>query len=336
MAEKTFRERFMDDETTFDEIFDLTDEWSDSDTNMPLREYLGLNAREEEIWVEESDEALEDYMEQEKNTRIFFTDLDGTALTDDKQITPATRKAFDEILEQGHIVVICTGRALASAIKQAHMYGLDRENCYIISFNGGQIYDVTADKIIYSASVPKDIVRTLFDEAEKCGVNIQTYTRKGVVTEHDNPDFREYLEIQMLDGEVLPDVMKKLTKAPAKVLGLCSEDLDRLARFGEHVKEMFGDQLDVFGSSGIYLEIVPKGVNKGEAVHFLCRYLGIPEKNSVAAGDSDNDIPMLREAQVGAAMINAHPTVKEVSDYITVNDNNHDGVEEIIRKFILN
>ena len=48
----TFRERFMNHETEFDEIFDLTDKWNFSD--------------EEDIWISESDEALEAFMEQER------------------------------------------------------------------------------------------------------------------------------------------------------------------------------------------------------------------------------------------------------------------------------
>lgn len=61
-----FRERFMNGETEFDEIFDLTDEWNFSDETCTLREYLGLTAEEEDIWISESDEALEAYMLQER------------------------------------------------------------------------------------------------------------------------------------------------------------------------------------------------------------------------------------------------------------------------------
>ena len=62
----TFRERFMNHETEFDVIFDLTDKWNFSDETCTLREFLGLNAEEEDIWISESDEALEAFMEQER------------------------------------------------------------------------------------------------------------------------------------------------------------------------------------------------------------------------------------------------------------------------------
>ncbi|MCD7957469.1 MAG: hypothetical protein LUG93_17340 [Lachnospiraceae bacterium] len=64
-----FRQRYMSGEAEFDEIFDLTDEWNFSDEECTLREYLGLTEEEEDVWISESDEALEVLMEKEKNAR---------------------------------------------------------------------------------------------------------------------------------------------------------------------------------------------------------------------------------------------------------------------------
>lgn len=62
-----FRERFMNGEAEFEEIFALTDEWNFSDETCTLREYLGLTAQEEDIWISESDEALEALLMQERD-----------------------------------------------------------------------------------------------------------------------------------------------------------------------------------------------------------------------------------------------------------------------------
>lgn len=62
-----FRERFMKKETDFEEIFELTDKWNFSDETCTLREYLGLTAEEEDIWISESDDALEAFMTQERD-----------------------------------------------------------------------------------------------------------------------------------------------------------------------------------------------------------------------------------------------------------------------------
>ena len=81
---------------------------------------------------------------------------------------------------------------------------------------------------------------------------------------------------------------------------------------------------------------IQKGiVHDEEAVRWMCDHLGIPIENSVSAGDAQNDIEMLQAAHVGAVMCNAFPGIQEYGDYVTEHDNNHDGVAEIIRKFIL-
>ena len=49
----------MAGKTDFDEIYTLTEKWNFSDETCTLREYLGLTADEEDIWISESDEALE-------------------------------------------------------------------------------------------------------------------------------------------------------------------------------------------------------------------------------------------------------------------------------------
>ncbi len=64
----TFRDRFMKHEAEFDEIFDLTEEWGLSDDLRTLREYLGLTAEEEDVWISESDEALEELLLKERGS----------------------------------------------------------------------------------------------------------------------------------------------------------------------------------------------------------------------------------------------------------------------------
>ena len=69
---------------------------------------------------------------------------------------------------------------------------------------------------------------------------------------------------------------------------------------------------------------------------YLEKFLGLPHENTVAVGDQENDIPMIQNAAIGVAMKNSDKKAKEAADYITEHDNNHDGVAEVIRRFILN
>ena len=56
-----------------------------------------------------------------KRKKALYLDLDGTLLTDDKQIPERNREAIDKMLAEGHSVIITTGRPLVSAVLQAEM-----------------------------------------------------------------------------------------------------------------------------------------------------------------------------------------------------------------------
>lgn len=58
-------------------------------------------------------------------------------------------------------------------------------------------------------------------------------------------------------------------------------------------------------------------------------------ENTIAVGDAENDITMLKTAAIGAVMKNAEDNVKQYGDYVTIKDNNEGGVAEVIRKFMV-
>ncbi|MBD5457467.1 MAG: hypothetical protein HDR27_02710 [Lachnospiraceae bacterium] len=64
--EKTFKEKYIAGEVEFEEIDDYSQEWGLHDDSMTLREYLGLNAEEEDVWISVSDEALKELLDKQR------------------------------------------------------------------------------------------------------------------------------------------------------------------------------------------------------------------------------------------------------------------------------
>ncbi len=271
----------------------------------------------------------------QSDKKILFTDLDGTLLNDEKLISPGNQAAIDELLAKGHAIVISTGRSLPSALMLAERLGFSGEGCYVIAWNGGQIYDLYHQKTIYSRTLPRALARPLFDAAAARGIHIQTYDRTHVLSEHDNQMLRDYERFTGHCFRVVPDIGRALTTDPYKILAIHYDSHEYLETFRRDVLSAYPDTVSSFFSSDTYLEIVPKGVSKGSAIRWMCEYMDIPLENSVAAGDAQNDISMLEAAHIGAVMRNAFPGVAEHGDYVTKADNNHDGLAEIIRRFIL-
>ena len=80
--------------------------------------------------------------------KIFFIDFDGTLMRDDKTISDKNREALRNAVDQGHYIALATGRAVSSGRRIAKELGLTRPGCYLVAYNGGTIYDFSADCIL--------------------------------------------------------------------------------------------------------------------------------------------------------------------------------------------
>lgn len=69
--EKTFKEKYLAGEVEFEEIDDYSQEWGLHDDSMTLREYLGLNAEEEDVWISVSDEALKELLDKQRSWSAY-------------------------------------------------------------------------------------------------------------------------------------------------------------------------------------------------------------------------------------------------------------------------
>ncbi len=61
-----FKERYLAGEIEFEEIDDYVDEWNNSDDILTLAQFLGLNEEEEDVWIDEGDDALYELLEQQR------------------------------------------------------------------------------------------------------------------------------------------------------------------------------------------------------------------------------------------------------------------------------
>ena len=266
--------------------------------------------------------------------RLLFLDLDGTLLNDAKEITSGNREALERTLKRGHGVIITTGRPLKSALAQSRRLGLDKPGCYVIAYNGAMVYDWSKQDTVFSRTLEIPAVIRVFEKANEIGEHIQTYDSLDVLVEPrgDDEAVRRYCKMVSMTHRVIDDIHTDLREAPVKCLVINYEKKDGLLKMQDWIRENLA-QMDCFFSCEQFLEVVPKGMNKGEAVKMLCQKLGVEIENAVAAGDAANDLAMLKAAGIGAAMINGTDEVKAVADFITTRDNNHDGVAEIADRF---
>ena len=267
--------------------------------------------------------------------KLLFTDLDETLLDSEKQVSEENRVAIAEAVAAGHKVILTTGRPSASSLPLAKELGLDLPGCYLICYNGGRIYDFGQSMTLLDRRVDLPYVRYVFDACQKAGLHVHAYDEAGVVTPSLTEEAQWYIEKNSIAFRVDPGLPDSLEEAPGKLMIMDLKSHEALEAFREKLLPWSVGKVSLFFSSPVYLECAPEGVSKGAAIRFLADYLGVPISDTVAVGDSENDIPMLETVGFGCAMRNGTDACKAAADYITAADCDHSGFAEVVRKFVL-
>lgn len=265
-----------------------------------------------------------------KQTKIFFTDLDGTLLNSEKRVTPATLDVLEQWTKAGNRLVLCSGRAIDSIKEVKASLGVPLPGMFLIGSNGSEIYDCDKEQVISRISLPLEKVALIMKTAKELGIHCQTYTDTHIVSPADTEALHYYRRVIHTPVTVCEDVVSCLDKEPCKCIAIELYEPEKLERFRETLEPLVKDEITLLYSNPKYLEIFSASAGKGSSVVRLCSLLDIPVANSLAAGDEANDISMLQAAGYGIAMKNATDKVKEAADIITENDNNHDGLVPVL------
>jgi len=268
--------------------------------------------------------------------KLLFLDLDGTLLNDDKEINEGDMQAIDEMLKKGHKVIINSGRPLFSIMVLARKFNFLREGFYLSAFNGGLIYEPVSGKRLKFDTLDEDTVRYMFDRAYEMGIHCHTYIDDYVVSERDTEELEFYTKRIKMPGMVVDDFSECTKGMCPKVILISLDGRGKLEKYRDELKGFTEERgLYCTFSDARLLEYANPKANKGEAIRFMCEHLSVDISDTVAAGDEENDLPMIITAGTGVCMKNGVESLKKHADYITENTNNECGIKEIIYKFIL-
>ena len=279
---------------------------------------------------------------ENRNYKIFFSDLDETLLVN-YHVPNFNREAIKKCREKGTKFVVASGRQtelIEDILQEIGTYNLENE--YSICYTGLVIVENKNSKILNINSLPRDIIQKLIYFGNNYDIDIMVYTLKKLYYFKTHKDSIEILK--KIDEDATYKILNSLDinqiNEEEKLIKITfsKNDEEFLKDLKKEMKEKldYYDQLDIFFSSGRYMEINPKGINKGYAIKWLCDYLKIDIKDAIAIGDNYNDIPMIKAAGLGCCVASAEDDVKKISDYVCEKDYAHGAVAEVIEKFILN
>ena len=274
----------------------------------------------------------------EHKIKMIGLDLDGTVLTEKKELTERTKDAISKALARGVVVLVATGRPWMGIPEELRKFPGMR---YALTSNGARIIDTVEDRVIEEHLLSPQLAQKVleicgkYDTLQEVYFDGQGYAPADqmafVERYHRNPSMCEYMRKTRIPVEDIGALVKKENRGLDKVQTLFA-DMDERELAWKELEAVGG--LELVGSLRYNIEVNAGGVNKGKGLVNLGRMLGISREEIMACGDGDNDIVMLREAGFGVAMANGEEKVKEAADYITLS-NEEDGVADVIEKYVL-
>ena len=271
--------------------------------------------------------------------KLIALDLDGTLLDSRKRLSPQNKQALEACIARGVYIVPCTGRVAMGIPEEIRCIPGIR---YAITVNGATIEDMETGQILESHLLDKEAALEIMELAREYPVMYDVYAAgQGISENRFLNDLEPYgLTEEMIamirrTRKAVPDIREYVRQWPGQVdkVNLFFHDPETRSR----LRKLLEAREDILVSSSLptNLEINGAGAAKGNALLALAEHLGLKREETMACGDGDNDISMIKMAGLGVAMENAVPDILEAADWIT-GSNDESGVAKAIETWVLN
>ena len=264
-----------------------------------------------------------------KKIKALAIDLDGTALLPGGILGEKTRYCLKKMVNNGMQIIISTGRAIEAAEK--YRSAIDAEGPMVF-FNGAEVADVPSGKILHTNCISMDVVDFGTDIARDLGIHYQVYLPARISPDTGKLDPSQKWETLVIEkyGEeagyykqhtgITPVVkdLKKIAALPIDgcIKGMYIADPSLHDEIRKRMKERFGDKITVMRSFPTFLEVINKGVSKGEGLRIAMEHRGLKKEEVIAFGDEENDLPMFSVAGFACVPENARDKIREQADFI--------------------
>jgi Cof subfamily protein (haloacid dehalogenase superfamily) len=255
---------------------------------------------------------------------LLVSDIDGTLLTGCQKIGADTAAAIRRFQAGGGRFTLATGRMASGMACFLENIRLDIP---AICGNGTVIHDFGLGATIWHRSLDAgagEVVDHVAGDFPDSGIEI--YGIDSVHLVRANPILQKYIEDD--GGSVNKTAMADIPRPWAKAVFV--QDAYATAALRSHLLAgAYVGRYQFVRSSDEFYEMLPRGASKGQALLELCRLVGQDPRRTVAVGDNENDLEMIRLAGLGIAVDNAAASLKEQAGHVTVH---HE--EEAIRQVI--
>lgn len=273
---------------------------------------------------------------------LYVSDLDGTLLDKQGQLSDATRTGLGQLLAAGLIFTVASARHVVS-IRQL-LAGLPL-SLPVISSNGAFISDLATGRHELVHGMDGALGEALFALVRRHGQLpfLSIHTPEGdrlYWQDVENQGQQHFVDERVLNGDprlrACDDLASQLGGGPLMTLVVVGQHAP-LAALYEDIQAQFGDAVqchlneDLYRPAWPWLTVHDRRATKDQAIHILAQRYGLADREVVVFGDQVNDITMLRAAHRGVAMANAIDQVKAEA-HTVIGHHDEDAVLHFLRQ----
>ena len=224
--------------------------------------------------------------------------------------------AVGRLRARGARLVVATGRQYEGAREHAHRLGF-RGSEPVICYGGAMIRSIDGETLLHR-TIDRDLGVEVLEWAQERGLHVRIFLDGHIVSSPrttvllENLKHPEVMEVSVVDSPA--DWLREATENPTKIVFV--DYPDRIGGWLEDAREAFSGRLFVTRSLPHYVEVGGLEGTKSQALGYLCEKWGIESRRTLAFGDADNDIDMLRFAGHGVVIGGLTEAVREAADTI--------------------
>lgn len=276
-------------------------------------------------------------MHKPVNYKIVFSDIDGTLLNKNRELSNLTIQQIKRVVENHNVKFVMVSARMPLGMQ--HLYNQLSIDSPIICYNGALILSsltngFKSQNILHSQSINHDIVQKLFKEAKSKDIHFGLFSNNNwyankidewTLKEENNTRVKSAIQPDM-DELIAGLIDQKLPIHKLMIMG----DVSKIDTFINFSNQNYGSQVTNYRSKDTYIEVSPITSNKASGCAFLLNHLNISSNDAIAFGDNHNDVEMIKNVGLGIAMENAPSEVKNVAKRVAPS-NLSDGVALTIR-----
>ncbi|OLS40450.1 HAD family hydrolase [Bacillus sp. MRMR6] len=277
--------------------------------------------------------------------KAIFLDMDGTILNHQNKVSITTKEVIDRLRENGINVFIATGRSF-DEIEGVVPEGFQVDG--VVSSNGMAGY--VGSELVFKHSLSLELVNKVIEKARENQVYYELFPyesdritlrqdRLYVENEIRDPKpesvgINEWLSRkQAIKGEIAwKDFIDSTEFSKFYFFARTKVHINQWKQELEELKQEINFTTSV--SSLHNVELMVANVNKATGIKQMLDHFDLSESDTMAIGDSDNDLPMLRFVRYAVAMKNAPEAIKEVAHAVTEFSCDEDGVYHYLKRLI--